>query len=68
MVDTTGCMSALKPDQRQDMGFIAKDQALGHECMVVAPALIPKRSGERIKNESADKCGYAWRGCIGPAN
>jgi hypothetical protein len=22
---------------------------LGHDCMVVAPALIPKRSGERIK-------------------
>ena len=29
-------------------------QALGHECMVVAPALIPKRSGERIKTNRRD--------------
>lgn len=27
---------------------------LGHECMVVAPALIPKRSGERIKTNRRD--------------
>jgi transposase len=29
-------------------------QALGHDCMVVAPALIPKRSGERIKTNRRD--------------
>jgi len=27
---------------------------LGHDCMVVAPALIPKRSGERIKTNRRD--------------
>jgi transposase len=29
-------------------------QALGHDCLVVAPALIPKRSGERIKTNRRD--------------
>jgi transposase len=28
--------------------------ALGHDCMVVAPALIPKRAGERIKTNRRD--------------
>jgi transposase len=27
---------------------------LGHDCMVVAPALIPKRSGERVKTNRRD--------------
>jgi transposase len=35
-------------------GLYRKIQALGHECMVVAPALIPKRSGERIKTNRRD--------------
>src|SRR5260370_40117607 len=43
--DTPGCMSALRPGR----GLYRQVQALGHDCMVVAPALIPKRSGERIK-------------------
>jgi len=35
-------------------GIYRQIQALGHECMVVAPALIPKRSGERIKTNRRD--------------
>ena len=31
-------------------GLYRQIQALGHECMVVAPALSPKRSGEIITN------------------
>src|SRR6476619_7097595 len=30
-------------------GLYRQVQELGHDCMVVAPALIPKRSGERVK-------------------
>jgi hypothetical protein len=30
-------------------GLCRQVQVLGHDCMVVAPALIPKRAGERIK-------------------
>jgi transposase len=29
-------------------------RALGYECLVVAPALIPKRSGERVKTNRRD--------------
>jgi transposase len=35
-------------------GLYRQIQALGHECMVVAPALIPKPSGERIKTNRRD--------------
>jgi transposase len=28
--------------------------ALGHECIVVAPSLIPRRSGERVKTNRRD--------------
>jgi transposase len=35
-------------------GLYRQVKALGHECMVVAPALIPKRSGERIKTNRRD--------------
>jgi transposase len=35
-------------------GLYRQVQALGHECIVVAPALIPKRSGERIKTNRRD--------------
>ena len=40
-------------------GLYRQVEALGHDCMVVAPALIPKRSGERIKTNRRD--------CNGPA-
>jgi transposase len=35
-------------------GLYRQIQALGHDCMVVAPALIPKRSGERVKTKRRD--------------
>ena len=35
-------------------GLHRQVQALGHDCMVVAPALIPKRSGERVKTNRRD--------------
>ena len=35
-------------------GLYRQIQAFGHDCMVVAPALIPKRSGERIKTNRRD--------------
>src|SRR5690242_12715237 len=35
-------------------GLYRQVQDLGHECMVVAPALIPKRSGERVKTNRRD--------------
>src|ERR1700729_4372623 len=35
-------------------GLYRQIQALGHNCMVVAPALIPKRAGERIKTNRRD--------------
>jgi transposase len=43
----------LKPGRRE-YGLYRQIQALGQECMVVAPALIPKRSGERIKTNRRD--------------
>src|SRR6202050_2593681 len=51
--DTSGSISALKPGRRA-MGSIARIQVLGHNCMVVAPALIPKRAGERVKTNRRD--------------
>jgi transposase len=35
-------------------GLYRQVRALGHDCMVVAPALIPKRAGERIKTNRRD--------------
>jgi transposase len=35
-------------------GLYRQVQDLGHDCMVVAPALIPKRSGERVKTNRRD--------------
>jgi transposase len=36
--------------------------ALGHECVVVAPSLIPKRAGDRIKTDRRDAASLARRG------
>ena len=33
--------------------------ARGHECVVVAPSLIPKRAGDRIKTDRRDAAGLA---------
>jgi transposase len=35
-------------------GLYRQVLALGHDCLVVAPALIPKRSGERVKTNRRD--------------
>jgi transposase len=35
-------------------GLHRQIQALGHACLVVAPALIPKRPGERVKTNRRD--------------
>jgi transposase len=35
-------------------GLYRQMQALGHDCLVVAPALIPRRSGERVKTNRRD--------------
>ena len=33
--------------------------ALGHQCIVVAPSLIPKRAGDRVKTDRRDAAGLA---------
>ena len=33
--------------------------ALGHDCIVVAPSLIPKRAGDRVKTDRRDAAGLA---------
>ena len=35
-------------------GLYRQIRGLGHECMVVAPALVPRRSGERVKTNRRD--------------
>jgi transposase len=35
-------------------GLYRQMKALGHDCLVVAPALIPRRSGERVKTNRRD--------------
>lgn len=34
-------------------------KGLGHECMVVAPSLIPKKAGDRVKTNRRDALGLA---------
>jgi len=40
-------------------GLYRQIEALGHACLVVAPALIPKRPGERVKTNRRDEIGRA---------
>ncbi|WP_085033604.1 IS110 family transposase [Ensifer aridi] len=40
-------------------GLYRQVRDLGHDCMVVAPALIPKRSGERVKTNRRDAVALA---------
>ena len=35
-------------------GLCRQIQELGHDCLVIAPALIPKRAGERVKTNRRD--------------
>jgi len=39
---------------RMGYGLYCHVEALGHDCIVVAPALIPNRSGERIETNRRD--------------
>src|SRR5262245_6523777 len=34
-------------------------ESLGHTCIVVAPSLIPKKAGERVKTNRRDAVGLA---------
>jgi len=38
-------------------GLYRQIKSLGHECMVVAPSLIPKKPGERVKTNRRDALG-----------
>jgi transposase len=40
-------------------GLYRQVKALGHECTVVAPSLIPKKAGERIKTNRRDALALA---------
>jgi transposase len=42
-------------------GFVIQRliEGLEHDCMVAAPALIPQRPGDRIKNDHRDACSLA---------
>src|SRR5829696_1818101 len=46
-------------------GLYRQIQTLGHACLVIAPALIPKRPGERVKTNRRDAVTLArlhrWR-------
>lgn len=39
---------------------------LGHDCMVVAPSLIPKKAGDRVKTTGAMRSD--WSSCCAPAS
>ena len=47
-------------------GLYRQVKALGYDCLVVAPALIPKRAGERIKTNVGMR--LRWRVCTVPVN
>src|SRR4051794_32179434 len=40
-------------------GIQRRLSAQGHECIVVAPSLIPKRAGDRVKTDRRDAAGLA---------
>lgn len=42
-------------------GLYRRVRDLGHDCMVVAPALIPKRPGERVKTNRREGSGRGSR-------
>jgi len=44
---------------RPDMACIRQILALGHECAVVAPSLIPRRPGDRVKTNRRDALSLA---------
>ncbi len=40
-------------------GLYRQIKGLGHDCLVVAPSLIPKRAGDRVKTNRRDALGLA---------
>jgi transposase len=40
-------------------GLYRQIKSLGHDCMVAAPSLIPKKAGERVKTNRRDAIGLA---------
>jgi Transposase IS116/IS110/IS902 family len=49
---------------RQDIGSTGSS-SLGHECIVVAPSLIPKKPGDRVKTNRRDAASLAKRSRAG---
>ena len=47
-------------------GLARRLKQLGVQCEVVAPSLIPKRSGDRVKPAGAMRAN--WPDCCGPVN
>jgi len=39
---------------RQGYGLYRLLKSLGHECLVVAPSLVPKKAGDRVKTNRRD--------------
>jgi transposase len=54
LVGRYGRLHVCFEDGPTGYGLYRQIQDLGHDCMVVAPALIPKRSGERVKTNRRD--------------
>ncbi len=48
-------------------GLYRQIKSLGHECIVVAPSLIPKKPGDRVKTNRRDAV-RSWRSCCAPAS
>ena len=47
-------------------GLYRQLRGLGHDCIVVAPSLIPVKAGDRVKTDRRDAAMLA--NCTGPAN
>jgi transposase len=52
------CGSAMRRG-RAVTAFQRQLSALGHECIVVAPSLIPRRTGDRVKTDRRDAASLA---------
>ena len=55
-------LTECRNERRQDRAVTASNASCrrgGHDCVVVAPSLIPKRPGERIKTDRRDASSLA---------
>jgi hypothetical protein len=57
LIDQAILAAALAKRARPVMSCIAKSEISGHDSMVVRPALIPKRAGERVKTTGVMRVG-----------